>query len=85
MLQRRHSLLENHNILVDEFHPLYLYLPMELNNQIYKQLKEMEETITKLRSQLKVEQDRYIAQFTTMENLINKMNNQSSYLSQITG
>ncbi len=56
-----------------------------LNNQIYKQLKEMEETITKLRSQLKVEQDRYIAQFTTMENLINKMNNQSSYLSQITG
>lgn len=56
-----------------------------LNNQIYKQLKEMEETISKLRSQLKVEQDRYIAQFTTMENLINKMNNQSSYLSQITG
>lgn len=30
------TLLENHNILVDEFHPLYLYLPMELNNQIYK-------------------------------------------------
>ncbi len=30
------ALLENHNILVDDSHPLYLYLPMELNNQIYK-------------------------------------------------
>ena len=30
------TLLENHNILVDNSHPLYLYLPMELNNQIYK-------------------------------------------------
>lgn len=30
------TLLEDHNILVDESHPLYLYLPIELNNQIYK-------------------------------------------------
>lgn len=30
------TLLEEHNILVDKSHPLYLYLPMELNNQIYK-------------------------------------------------
>ena len=54
-----------------------------MSNQIYKQLKEMQETIDKLQAQLKVEQDRYISQFTTMESLINQMNTQSSYLSQI--
>ena len=46
-------------------------------NQIYKQLKEMQEAIDKLQDQLKVEQDRYISQFTTMESLINQMNTQS--------
>lgn len=56
-----------------------------MSNQIYKQLKEMQEAIDKLQDQLKVEQDRYISQFTTMESLINQMNTQSSYLSQITG
>lgn len=56
-----------------------------MSNQIYKQLKEMQEAIDKLQNQLKVEQDRYISQFTTMESLINQMNTQSSYLSQITG
>ena len=30
------NLLVDHNILVEDFHPLYLYLPMELNDQIYK-------------------------------------------------
>lgn len=55
-----------------------------MSNQIYKQLKEMQETIDKLQSQLKVEQDRYISQFTTMETLLNQMNTQSSYLSQLT-
>ncbi|MCA9748697.1 MAG: hypothetical protein KC414_06300, partial [Romboutsia sp.] len=30
------NLLVDHNILVDDSHPLYLYLPMELNDQIYK-------------------------------------------------
>ncbi len=54
-----------------------------MSNQIYKQLKEMQETIDKLQAQLKVEQDRYISQFSTMESLINQMNTQSSYLSQI--
>ena len=29
------NLLVDHNILVDDSHPLYLYLPMELNDQIY--------------------------------------------------
>lgn len=56
-----------------------------MNNQIYKELKEMQETIESLQARLKTEQDRYISQFTTMESLINKMNTQSSYLSQITG
>lgn len=56
-----------------------------MNNEIYKQLKEMEDAIATLQDRLKVEQDRYISQFTTMESLINKMNTQSSYLSQITG
>ena len=54
-----------------------------MSNQIYKQLKEMQETIDKLQAQLKVEQDRYISQFSTMESLINQMNSQSSYLSQV--
>ena len=30
------NLLVDHNILVDDSHPLYLYLQMELNDQIYK-------------------------------------------------
>ena len=30
------TLLKENNILVDKSHPLYLYLPIELNNQIYK-------------------------------------------------
>lgn len=55
------------------------------NNQIYKQLEEMQKIIDNLNSQLKSEQDRYISKFTTMETLINQMNAQSSYLSQITG
>ena len=41
--------------------------------------------IDKLQDQLKVEQDRYISQFTTMETLLNQMNTQSSYLSQLNG
>lgn len=51
------------------------------NNQIYNQLKEMQEAIEKLKSALSVEQDRYIKQFTTMEQMISQMNSQSSYLS----
>jgi len=30
------TFLQENNILVDKSHPLYLYLPIELNNQIYK-------------------------------------------------
>lgn len=55
-----------------------------MNNEIYKQLQDMQDMIDKLQEQLGTEQDRYISQFTTMESLLNKMNTQSSYLSQLT-
>lgn len=50
------------------------------NNEIYKQLKEMNEKLDELKQLLQTEQDRYISQFTTMETLINQYNSQSSYL-----
>ncbi|MGL5436382.1 MAG: flagellar filament capping protein FliD [Lachnospiraceae bacterium] len=55
------------------------------NNQIYKQLQEMQKTVDKLNSQLRSEQDRFISKFSTMETLISQMNAQSGYLSQIGG
>ena len=54
-----------------------------MENEIYKELQRMQETIDSLNERLKMEQDRYISQFTTMESLINQMNTQSSYLSQL--
>lgn len=53
-----------------------------MNNQIYKQLKEMQQVLDTLNTRLASEQDRYISQFTTMETLINQMNSQASYLAQ---
>lgn len=55
-----------------------------MKNQIYKEIKNKQDLIEQLRAKLKTEQDRYISQFTTMETMINKMNSQASYLSQIT-
>ncbi len=55
------------------------------NNFIYNQIKDIQNRITSLRSQLVTQQDRYIKQFSTMETLISQMNSQSSWLSQITG
>lgn len=52
-------------------------------NQIYRQLQDMEENLLKLQATLKSEQDRYITQFTAMEKMISQMNSQSSYLSQL--
>lgn len=54
-------------------------------NLIYSQLEEMQNTIDKLNSQLKTEQDRYISQFSQMEVLISQMNSQAGYLSSLTG
>lgn len=56
-----------------------------LNNFIYQQIKEMNEKIQTLQSQLKSQQERYIKQFTSMETLINQYNSQSGYLSNLTG
>ncbi|WP_373263685.1 flagellar filament capping protein FliD [Hungatella hathewayi] len=55
------------------------------SNYIYKQLKDMEESLTKLKDRLSSEQDRYIRQFTTMETMISQMNAQSSWLMQMQG
>ncbi len=54
-----------------------------LNNQLYRDIEDIQDLIERLQSQLKSEQDRYISQFTTMETLLNQMNTQSSYLSQL--
>ncbi|MCI8853974.1 MAG: flagellar filament capping protein FliD [Lachnospiraceae bacterium] len=56
-----------------------------MNNFIYKQIKGMQDKIESLQSKLKIEQDRYIKQFSTMESLISQMNSQSSWLSQLSG
>lgn len=53
-----------------------------MNNQIYKDLKEMQSVLDTLNARLASEQDHYISQFTTMETLINQMNSQASYLAQ---
>jgi len=54
-------------------------------NQIYDQLKQMQETLATLQDRLKTEQERYISIFTNMETMINQFNSQASYLSQISG
>lgn len=56
-----------------------------VDNQIYTQLKTMNETLANLKETLKMQQERYISQFTYMESMINQFNSQSNYLSQITG
>ena len=74
----------SYGVLIEEAGSEKLSLTLT-NNSIYKELKDMQETITNLQSQLSTEQDRYISQFTQMETLINQMNSQSSYLSQLGG
>ena len=75
---------KSYGVLIEEAGSEKLSLTLT-NNSIYKELKDMQETITNLQSQLSTEQDRYISQFTQMERLINQMNSQSSYLSQLGG
>ena len=74
----------SYGVLIEEAGSEKLSLTLT-NNSIYKELKDVQETITNLQSQLSTEQDRYISQFTQMERLINQMNSQSSYLSQLGG
>lgn len=54
-------------------------------NQIYDQLKAMNEMLETLQARLKTEQERYISVFTNMETMINQFNSQASYLSNISG
>jgi flagellar hook-associated protein 2 len=54
-------------------------------NQAYKQIQEKNKLLDSLKDKLKIEQDRYIKQFSNLETLINKMNTQSMYLSGLTG
>ena len=63
----------SYGVLIEEAGSEKLSLTLT-NNSIYKELKDMQETITNLQSQLSTEQDRYISQFTQMERLINQMN-----------
>ena len=53
------------------------------DNQIYKELKTMQEDLQTLRERLATEQDRYITQFASIETLISQMNSQSSWLSSL--
>lgn len=52
-------------------------------NEIYKQIEDIDDRIERLQDTLKMEQDRYIKQFTSLETVISQMNSQSSWLSQI--
>lgn len=54
-------------------------------NELYKQILKVDKRISSLQDTLKMEQDRYIRQFTTLESLIAQMNSQSSALSQFGG
>lgn len=51
-------------------------------NALYKQLEEIDKRISSLQDTLKMEQDRYIKQFTALESVIAQMNSQSSWLAQ---
>ena len=57
----------------------------QVDAQENAEIEDIQDLIERLQDQLKGEQDRYISQFTTMESLLNKMNTQSSYLSQLSG
>ncbi len=80
----RHLNKGSYGRLIEEAGSEKLTLSIQ-DNQIYKQLKEMNEALATLRTRLKTEQDQYIHQFTVMEQAINNMNSQSSYLSSLGG
>lgn len=61
-----------------------IYAPTTvLSNSLQKQLDSIDDYIERLQDRLETETDRYISQFTTLENLISQMNSQSSYLSSM--
>lgn len=54
-------------------------------NVFLNQMKSIDEKIANLERRMKVEQDRYIKQFTSLEAVISQMNAQSGWLSQFGG
>ncbi len=56
-----------------------------LKNELQKQMDSIDKVIDGLQDKLKIEQDRYISQFTSLEMLINQMNSQSSWLASAFG
>lgn len=55
------------------------------DNALYDQMEQIDKKIKDLEVRLKMEQDRYIKQFTTLETVIAQMNSQSGWLSQFGG
>lgn len=56
-----------------------------LSNYLQKSIDSVDDNIDRLKDKLKIEQDRYISQFTSLETLISQMNSQSSWLSSSFG
>ncbi|WP_313347337.1 flagellar filament capping protein FliD [Lacrimispora sp.] len=56
-----------------------------LTNTLQKSVDSIDTYIKKLQAQLKTETDRYVKQFTNLENVISQMNSQSSWLSSFGG
>ena len=50
-------------------------------NEIYDKIQGFNDDLKKWKNKLKIEEDRYIKQFSNLESLINSMNTQASYLS----
>ncbi|WP_026892803.1 flagellar filament capping protein FliD [Lacrimispora aerotolerans] len=56
-----------------------------LTNTLQKSIDSIDTYIKNLQAQLKTETDRYVKQFTNLENVISQMNSQSSWLSSFGG
>lgn len=56
-----------------------------LQNSLLTQINDINDTIDSLQDKLETEQERYQSQFTQLEELVQQMNTQSSYLSSMLG
>ena len=63
-----------------------VYAPTSvLSNYMQKTIDSVDSYIKRLQTQLKTETDRYVKQFTNLENVISQMNSQSSWLNSSFG
>lgn len=74
----------SYGVLIEEAGSEKLSLTLT-NNSIYKELKDMQETITNLQSQLSTEQEPLYQPVYADGKADHQMNSQSSYLSQLGG